>query len=155
MAGRGAVSFKISGGKEAERALMEMPKATAKNAGRRALRAGAAPILEDFQRRAPRLTGQLVDTAGISTKLTRRQRSKHKRQMSRDHVEMFVGAGPNPQAVQQEFGNESHAAQPSLIPAFENNKRKSIDIIGRSIWVEIEKAAKRIRRKMAKQGRGK
>ena len=145
-----AVTYSIEGLRETEAALMELPKATAKNVGRRVLKAGAEPILDEFKARAPRLTGHLVDTSGISTKLSRRQGALHRRENGRDHVEMFVGAGPNPQAVQQEFGNENHPAQPSLIPAWENNKMKALKIIAGGLWGEIKKAADRIRRKQAK-----
>lgn len=150
----GPVTFSIEGLRETEAALAELPKATAKNAGRRALRAGAQPMLDDFQSRAPRLSGHLVETAGISTKLSRRQKAQHKSQEDRDNVEMFIGAGPNPQAVQQEFGNENHPANPSLIPAFENNKRRSVTIIGDALWKEIRRAAERLARKTARFGGG-
>ena len=63
---------------------------------------------------------------------------------------MFIGAGPDPAAVQQEFGNEEHPAQPSLTPAFENNKKKSLQIIGVEIWKNVKKAADRLARKRAK-----
>lgn len=145
-----AVHFKIEGLRETERALMELPKATAKNAGRRVLKKGGQPILDDFQQRAPHLTGHLVDTSGISTKLSRRQRGQRRSREDRDNVEMFVGAGPNPQAVQQEFGNENHPPQPSLIPAFEGNKRRSIDIIAKELWTEIRRASDRLARKLAR-----
>lgn len=143
----GPVTYKIEGLRETERALAELPKATAKNVGRRVLKAAAQPILDDFQERAPRLTGHMVETAGISTRLSRRQKAQHRAADDRDHVEMFVGAGPNPQAVQQEFGNEHHAAQPSLTPAWEANKRRSLDIVKDRLWAEIEKAAKRLARR--------
>lgn len=145
-------TFELEGFAGLENALAELPKATAKNVGRKALRAGAAPILDEFKSRAPHLTGHLIETAGIGTRLSKRQRGLHRKQDAgdRDHVEMFVGAGPNPQAVQQEFGNENHPAQPSLIPAFENNKRGAVTIIGATLWQEIEKSAKRLARKAAK-----
>lgn len=144
------VPFSIDGTKELERALFELPKATAKNAGRRALKEGAQPILDDFKARAPRLTGHLIDTSGISTKLSRRQSSLYRKEEDRDNVEMFVGAGPNPQAVQQEFGNEHNAAQPSLTPAWENNKRRSLDIIAKALRTNIKKSADRLARKAAR-----
>ncbi len=148
----GPITVKVEGLRDIERALMELPKATAKNAGRRSLRTGAQPILDDFRARAPRLTGHLIDTSGISTKLSRRQRAEHRAQEDRDHVELFVGAGPNPQAVQQEFGNENHPAQPSLIPAWEANKMKALKLISEDIWKQVKKAADRLARKVARSG---
>lgn len=147
------IQFSVDGTKELENALFELPKATSKNVGRRALIAGAEPMLSEFKSRAPRLTGYLIDRSGISTKLSKRQRSEHKAEDDRDNVEMFVGAGPGPQAVQQEFGNKNHPAQPSLTPAFEGNKYKAVEIIGETLWKEIQKAAARLARKAARLGR--
>lgn len=144
------VTFSMDGLRELEAALQELPKATAGNAGRKALRAGAEPILGDYQARAPRLSGRMVESANIGRKLSRRQRAAHRAADDRDNVELFVGPGPDPAAVQQEFGNENHAAQPALIPAFENNKRKSIDIIGDELGKLIKAAAARLARKRAR-----
>lgn len=150
----GPVTYSIEGLKETEAALAEMPKATAKNVGRRVLTAAAQPILDDFKARAPHLTGHLIETSGISTKLSRRQRAEQKTIEDRDNVEMFVGAGPNPQAVQQEFGNENHPANPSLTPAWEGNKSRSLKIVGDQLWTEISKAAARLARKTARLSGG-
>lgn len=144
------VTVEMEGLKELEKALYELPKATAKNTGRKALRAGAQPILDEYVARVPRDSGDLAASAAISTKLSRRQGALHRKGSDRDHVEMFVGPGPDPAAVQQEFGNENHDAQPALIPAFENNKRKSLKIIGVELWKETKKAAERLARKQAR-----
>lgn len=149
------IQFSIDGTEELEKALMELPKATAKNAGRRALKEGAQPIIDNFKSRAPRLSGHLIETSGISTKLSRRQRAMHRKRDDRDHVEMFVGAGPAPQAVQQEFGNEDQNAQPSLTPAWESNKGKALSIIGVSLWKNIQRSAERLARKAARLSAGK
>lgn len=146
------VTHSISGLRELESVLRELPKATAGNAGRKALRAGAQPILDDYVARAPRLSGALVESAGISTKLSRRQRAAHRKEEDRDNVEMFVGPGADPAAVQQEFGNENHPAQPALTPAFENNKRRSLDIIAEELGKNIHAAAARLARKRARGG---
>jgi HK97 gp10 family phage protein len=147
----GPLTYRLQGVEGVSAALLELPKATAGNNGRAALRAGAQPILAEFQATAPRLTGHLVESAGISTKLSRRQRGLHrKRDDGRDNLEMFVGAGPNPQAIQQEFGNEDHPAQPSLTPAWENNKREAIDIIAKTLWDGVRKSAARLARKTAR-----
>lgn len=146
------VTFSMDGLRELENALQELPEATARNNGRKALRAGATPILDDYVSRAPRLTGRMVESANIGTKLSRRQRAAHRKVDDRDNVEMFVGPGPDPAAVQNEFGNEHQAAQPALIPAFENNKRRAIDIIGDELGKQIAASTKRLARKLAKGG---
>jgi HK97 gp10 family phage protein len=150
---RQVVTYRMGGLRETQAALAELPKATAKNVGRRILRLAAAPILAAYQALAPRATGRLVETSGVGTKLSRAQKAKHKADPDRDAVEMHVGAGPNPQAVQQEFGNENHPAQPAMIPAWEGNKLKALNIIAENLWGEISKAATRLARKARRAGR--
>lgn len=144
------ITHSIEGLKELEAVLFELPKATAKNVGRRALKAGGKPIMDDYRQRAPRDTGELAESGGVSTKLSRRQARLHRKRNDRDHVEMFVGPGPLPQAVQQEFGNEDHIAQPALTPAWENNKRRALSIIIKELGTGVVKAAERLARKRAK-----
>ncbi len=65
-------------------------------------------------------------------------------------AEMFVGPGSDPAAVQQEFGNVLHAAQPSLTPAWEAEKMGVLKTIQTDLWAEIKKAADRLARKTAR-----
>lgn len=139
--------FKLDGLKELERALGELPKATGKAVLRRVLKQAGEPIARAARARAPRDHGDLVESIDVSTKLSRRQRARH---VKKSTVEMFVGPGPHPQAITQEFGTWFHAPQPFMRPAWDEQKMTALDITGTMLGVEIDKAAKRAARKAAR-----
>lgn len=139
---------KVEGLKAIDQALANIGKrATAKNIGRRALKKAAEPIDRDWRAKVRVDTGDLRESGGISTKLTRRQRSKHKKIAP---VEMYVGPGGNPQAITEEFGTNDQAPHPSLRPAWDANKHDLPEAIGKKLWSEIDKAAQRAARKTAR-----
>lgn len=142
-----AERFRIEGLSELEHALRELPKATGKNALKRALMKAGQPIEEDAERRAPVLRGHLQRSFGISTKLSRRQKSLHKKQSA---VEVFIGPGPLPQAITQEFGTAHHGPQPFMRPAWDGNRMRTLERIKDDLANEIEKARARLARKAAR-----
>ena len=54
------------------------------------------------------------------------------------------------QATQQEFGNENHGPQPFARPAWDANKSAMLDGITDDLWQEIQIAAARLAKKLAK-----
>lgn len=145
-----AGEFKIEGLRQLEKNLMGLKRATAKNVARKVLKEAGEPIAAAARRNAPIEEGHLRESIDVGTKLTRRQAALH-RKMTPDAVEVFVG--PNdPAAVQQEFGNEDHSAQPFMRPAWDGTKREALHIITHRLGVEIDKAAERAARKAAKKG---
>lgn len=151
-----AQKVRIRGLRELERALAELPKATGKNVLRRVLKARAEPIADAARGMAPDdpATGGLDLKAGIgvSTVLSKRQRGQHRKMFRNDKaaVEMFVGAGPDPAAHNQEFGNVNHGPQPFMRPAWDAGKMAVLDGIKDDLWTEVDKAAARLARKQAK-----
>lgn len=144
--------FHIEGLKELETALAELPKATGKNVLRRVLRKRAQPIADAASGHATRRTGALAESFAVSTKLSRRQAAMH-RAMFRDDkasVEMFVGAGPLPQAHLEEFGSLNNDPNPMLRPAWDSNKTALIEGLKDDLWDEIQKSAARLARKSAR-----
>jgi HK97 gp10 family phage protein len=129
------------------RETMNLSRASAKNVVRRALTKAAAPIESDAEARAPQLRGHLKQSFTTGTKLTRRQKSQHKKE---SEVEIFVGPGGLPQAHLQEFGSSVHGPQPFLRPAWDSNKMSALNNIGKELASEIDKAAKRLERKAAR-----
>jgi HK97 gp10 family phage protein len=146
------VKVKIEGLRELDQALGELPKATGKNVLRRVLRKAAQPIAEQARSLAPVLTHQLERSIGVGTKLTRRQRSLHRKMFRSDKasVEMFVGAGGVPQAHLREFGADGNPPRPFLRPAWDSNKMSALAQIRTDLAVEIDKSAKRLARKRAR-----
>lgn len=145
-------TVQVTGLREVERALSEMPKATGKNVLRRVLKRRAQPVADAMSANAPRLSGDLAESAAVSTKLTKRQRAQHRKMFKNDKasVEMFVGMGGLAQATQQEFGNERHPPQPFTRPAWDQNKTALLEGLKADLWTEIEKAAARMAKKAAK-----
>jgi HK97 gp10 family phage protein len=143
------VSIKLEGLKEIAAALDDLPKATGKNILRRVLLARAEPIAKAAIGNVPVLTGALRSSINVSTRLTRRQRKKH-RKAKPDDVEVFVGPGTDPAAHLQEFGTSKEPAQPFMRPAWDAEKNGVMDGIKDDLWGEIEKAVARRAKKLAK-----
>lgn len=164
---------KVEGLKELEKALRELPRATAKNVMVRALKAAAGPMVEMAQKDAPVLTGSLRDSIAVSSRKPKDAKSAgamaygaamaagasagQARQAARAAnsgagglVEVYVGPGQNPQAIAQEFGTARHPPQPFMRPAWDANKDGILASIKDLTWSEIEKAAKRLARKTAR-----
>lgn len=139
---------KLEGLKELEAALGQLPKATGRNVLRRVLKEAGEPIAQAARAKAPRETGNLIESIDVGTRLTRRQTGQHKKQST---VEMHVGSGPNPQSITQEFGTFKEPAQPFMRPAWDSQKRAALDIIYNLLWPEIERAATRHANKLARK----
>jgi HK97 gp10 family phage protein len=139
----------VTGLDEIMAALRELPNATAKNVMRRVLIKRAEPVAEDARRLVPVDEGHLKESIHVSTRLTRRQKARH-RKVHRDDVEVFVGPGNDPAAHLQEFGSSHHDAQPFMRPAWDANKRGVLDGVADDMWREIEKAVARQAKKAAK-----
>jgi HK97 gp10 family phage protein len=141
---------KVDGLKELSDALLELPKSTANNILRRVMRAELQPIADDVKTRVPMLHGDLKRSITVSTKLTKRQRSQHRKFGPKD-VEMFMGAGSNPQAHMQEFGTRHYRAQPYLRPAWDAHRFAILEHLAGAMWAEIDKAVARRARKLARK----
>lgn len=77
------------------------------------------------------------------------QKRKH-RKPDRNDIEVYVGAGPHPQAHLQEFGTKDHPPQPFMRPAFDAEKRSVFEGIKNDLWAEIMKAVERLARKTSR-----
>jgi len=138
---------KVEGLRQLDAALGQMKESTAKGVLRRVGRAALDPIDADWRRRAPHLWGDLQDSGGVGSNLSKAQRKAHVREST---VEVFAGPGPNPQAVQQEFGNRDQAAQPFLRPAWEAGKLQVLEDVKSGLAEEIDKTAARAARRGGK-----
>jgi HK97 gp10 family phage protein len=143
------MKVKVEGLSEIMTALRELPNATAKNVMKRVLLKRAEPVAERARQLAPFKEGHLKASIHVSTKLTKRQKGRH-RKVHRDDVEVFVGPGADPAAHLQEYGSSIHPAQPFMRPAWDQTKDDLLDGVGADMWAEIEKAAARLAKKAAK-----
>lgn len=153
-----ANTVRVDGLKELEAALKELPRATGKSVLRRVLKKRAEPIADAMRSKAPvdiEGGGQLRDSVGVSTKLSKRQRGLHRKAFKNDKasVEMFVGAGPLPQAHLTEFGGPNNSPVGWARSSWDAGKAELLDGLKADLWAEVEKAAARHARKMARLAR--
>jgi len=154
-----SVTFDLSGFSELEKELENLSKSAGKSVLRRSLKKSAQPLADLMRYLAPRgdtATDDLADSIAVSTKLSKRQKGLHKRMFRDDKasVEMFVGAEPDPAAVNQEFGNVNHGPQSFARPAWEQDKMALLDRLSKDLWIELEKSIKRAEAKVARQAKG-
>lgn len=142
------MSVRMEGWSELDRALGELPKATARNTLRRVLRKAAAPVEAEMESRAPKRSGALGRSIQTGTQLTPRQ-ARDARREGKAFAEVHVGSA-DPAAVTQEFGTFRHPAQAFGVPAWEATKDEALEIIGRELGGEIERAAARYAKKLAR-----
>jgi len=152
----GKVTVRVEGLRELERALAQLSKRTGKSVLRRTLKAAAEPMLLKAASLAPVDEMDLVESMGLSSKLGKRQAKLHRRMFRDDRaaVEMFLGAGVLPQAHLQEFGSAKHGAQPFLRPAWDAEKKPTLDRISDLLAKNIDKAARSAARRAAKAKAG-
>lgn len=151
------VSVQLEGFADLERALEDLSKSAGRGVMRRALIASAEPLVTMAAELAPddprTFEGDLSSSIAVSSKLSPRQRSQHKKMFKDDKasVEVFAGAGPVPQAHLQEFGTGHHAPQPFMRPAWLATQTAVLNLLKSEMKTEIDKAVMRAARKAARQ----
>jgi HK97 gp10 family phage protein len=161
---------RIEGLRELDRALAELPKATARNVLRRVLTKRARPIVETAKQLVPVDTGRLRDSIAVSPRLgTKAGNAEYAAAMRaglgkeaaasalRDarraaggqgsFAEVYVGPGRLPHAHMVEFGTAKMAPRPYLRPAWDAHKDGILDGIKDDLWMEIQKSAARLARR--------
>jgi HK97 gp10 family phage protein len=143
------VTAKLEGFSALDKALGQLTKATAKNVLKRTLTKAAKPIDDDASAAAPHDTGKLETSVITGTRLTRSQARSSRLQTSNYYAEIHVGTSMG-RGMFQEFGTFKDQPQPWFRPAWEANKDQALNIIKVELGGEIEKAAKRYAKKLAK-----
>lgn len=141
------VKVTIVGLKDLDAKLGELKPSTAKNVLRRVGREALGPFDEAWREKAPHLTGALEASGSVGSKLTRTQRKQNERTST---VEVFAGPGPNPQAIQQEFGNATQPPQPYVRPAWEATKDQALEIVAARLGEEIDRTVARLAKRAAR-----
>lgn len=148
-------TIKIDGLKSVEEALKTLPASTGKSVLRRVLKKRAQPIADDYASKVRVDEGALRDSIGVSSRLTKRQGSLHRKMFKDDRasVELFLGAGGLTQAITEEFGTVDQPAHPGLRPAWDAGRKAILEGIKDDLWAEVQKSAARRAKKLAKGGR--
>lgn len=128
---------RVAGLRELDKALGQFKPSTGKNVLRRVGVDALEPFDHAWRQNAPYGWGDLQDSGGVGSDVGKRDRRQ-------STVEVYAGPGQNPQAIQQEFGNENHPPQPSVRPAWDATKDQVLDGVATGLGAEIEKTAKRV-----------
>ena len=142
--------FKVEGLKELDDALGQFTKPVAKAILVRTMKKAGQPVADHASGIAHRRTGALKLSAGVGTKLTRRQAKMHKRDNSKSFAEAFIGFGGLTQAITEEFGTVEVTANPMLRPAWDSGKMGVLEAIKTELGTEIMKTAARVANRAAK-----
>lgn len=128
------MSFRFDGGKELAATLRAMPKSQSRTAQIDALLEAAEPIRVVARRLAPREPGAPDMAENIESMQTRRAKDV-------SGTETGVIVGPMKAFFYghfQEYGNVRHAAQPFLRPAFDQNVTRSLGMLQKRLWENIQ-----------------
>lgn len=125
-----------------------------------ALLIAGEPMAKAARQKVPRRTGRLQESIDVSTQLSRRQRRNARRQGALERT-VYVGAKPIGPSILLEFGTTKRhwktgkstghvPPHPFMRPAFEETKEQALELLGKALWIQIEKSANRIARRTAK-----
>jgi len=153
--------MRTTGFADLEQALKDLSKSAGKGVLRRSLKTAAQPIADLASSLAPddpnTTSEDLHREIFVSRKLSRQDASQHRKMFRDDRsaVEMFVGPSVKayPQALMQEFGTVYQPPQAYMRPAWDQEKKPTLDRLGREMMIEIDKAMARAARKAARQAR--
>lgn len=161
----------VTGLAELDRALGELPRATARNVLKRTLAKAAQPIVDEAKRLVPAQTGRLRDSIVASTRVKNKVGSAEYAAAMRaglgkeaarsalrgarraaagtgSFAELFVG--PSTGAIRYahivEFGSVKDSPQPYMRPAWDSTRQQALDLIKTEMAGEIIKAARRVGR---------
>lgn len=146
------MKVKFTGGKELEARIKALGnKALARRVAERALKRAAEPIRDKAKELAPKDERNLEQSISIGRAIKAFQRTS-----SGDIVRTFVGIDESKDARLHiyasidEFGTDSHPAQPYMRPAWEAEKMTAFNLLRTTLDEEITKAAARQARKASR-----
>lgn len=131
----------VEGLEDLGRALRELfPPSKAAKIMDTILRRRAQPIADQAASSAPVRTGKLRRSIHVSNRLSKRQKSLHKKVDPAD-VEVFAGAAALDQSSLSEYGTSRQAPHPYMRPAWDSARAGLLNNLAQDIWNEIVKVA--------------
>ncbi len=173
------ITVKVSGLKELDAALGELPRSLQRGVLTRTLRKAGQPIADAAEAMAPRDTGELAGSITVSPKIKNTvgqsefaaamkaglgkaaavsalRGARRAAKGEAPTAVMYVGpakAKTKKDAIKrivQEFGSSKQAPQPYMRPAWDSQKDAALEIIKNELGTEITKTAARLAKRKAK-----
>lgn len=150
--------LKLTGFKEMDLVLQELPRSTAKRTAQRAMEKALQPTADAANGMRPKGLPPVV----INRKLNKSQAREFKAEDTETSQTMFVGS-PSPGAHLFEFGTgqRSHrsgkgtgamGARPFMRPAWDQTREQVLESLGATLAIEIERTVARRAKRAAKGG---
>ena len=140
---RSVIDGKVVGARQLERALKQLPRATAKGVLKRAMIKAAAPTVAAARLGAPVGDGDLRDSIKASTRLTNNQKPQTQ---SNGAAVVYVGPttpkGAHGHFV--EFGTSNKSARPFLRSAWSATRGQVLQDFSGEVWDALAKSARRL-----------
>jgi HK97 gp10 family phage protein len=152
-------SLKLEGAAELAAGLEELKGVTAVNVVRKSLTESLEPVAASAKGRVPVDRGDLQQSIGIGTRLTRRQKGLRQPIVSHNGVEAYVGPGLVGNRYQGahghlvEFGTYRTAPRPFMRPAWLSNLTIVFNGLAQSMGENLSRAAKAAAKKALKAKR--
>lgn len=145
------LEFRLDGGRAVLDTLADLPKPTRRNLLMRTMRTEIEPLAAAVRAKAPYLWGDLEQGLhiGPSSKLTRRQRGQDREIMGPNAAVLHFGTA-DPAGMMNEFGLGNNPPQPFFRSEWESRKMGILRGIGQTLGSQIEAAAARRARKLAR-----
>ena len=134
------MTIKVTGTDEIVRKIRAMGKALTRQTLIPIIADNVEPIADNMRSLARRRTGAMAESVTVSTKL-----SPHQAAIVEPiaPIEIYVGPGPLPQAIQEEFGNLREPPHPFIRPPFDSGVKSAVDGIAHDGIDAILDAAKK------------
>lgn len=157
------MKVKLSGFRELEKALAELPKATGKGVLRKVAKGALEPMADNAASMAPTDQGKLAFSIAVSEKRTRRAKGKSTirfaggkfKSDSSTGITMAMGpaggSGTLSYATFVEFGTIDTPAQPFMRPAWSSGAMRALEYIKDNLGAEIDRAAQRVAKRKARK----
>lgn len=153
----------LTGFKELERTLAQLPKATGKNVLRRVGKGALQPMADMAQAKAPKRTGTLAYSIAVSEKRTKRaKKSTTKfvngqfRASASTGVEVAMGPSAGKGVLYyasfDEFGTVDTPAFAYMRAAWDAGFFPALEYVKDNLWAAVEKASAKFAVKRAKAG---
>lgn len=145
------MAVKLSGFRELERKLADLPKATGRNVLRRVARGALEPMADAAAAKAPERTGKLAYSISVSEKRTRRAARYSLRRINGVQMAMGpgIGVGATYYASFDEFGTIDTPAFGYMRYAWDTGQLPALEYVKDNLWREIDRAVGRIAKKAA------
>lgn len=143
-----ARSFRISGFRELDQALAELPKSLERNVLRRVATKALQPFVERAKSLAPVDEGNLRDSIVIAGSGLSRGAKAVDRAEPKQGVRMYAGTA-NRNAVPREFGSIRAPAHPFMRPAWDATSEGMLKSVAADLGPEIERTAARAAKRKA------